>query len=219
MFGSFWIEEKRNQLGRDDGQDGWGIGMRSLAVVMLSFGPAGILAVISATYRRWKTSQPFGLGLALPGGVLVMLAMASWSELVREEWALFVLALGLLLMVLCMLTVPLKQGNWTMTLAVDGHLLVVTGALAMGVIDEVLMPVLLIFMSTVVWVVGIIQLRKILRIWGLADLLVAIVCSFVFVSTEMSQPTNLLIALGVLAMVRGIVAWRGLANQEELVKD
>jgi len=219
VFGSFWIEEKRNQLGRDDGQDGWGIGMRSLAVVMLSFGPAGILAVISATYRSWKTSQPFGLGLALPGGVLVMLAMASWSELVREEWALFVLTLGSLLMILCMLTVPLKQGDWTMTLAVDGHLLVVTGALAMGLIDEVLMPVLLIFMSTVVWVVGIIQLRKILRIWGLADLAVAIVCSFVFVSTEMSQPTNLLIALIVLAMELGIVAWLGLANQEELVKD
>jgi hypothetical protein len=74
-------------------------------------------------------------------------------------------------------------------------------------------------MSTIVWVVGILQLRKALRIWGLADLVTAILCAIVFVSSELSQPSNLLISLIVLAIELGIVAWLGLANQEELVKD
>jgi hypothetical protein len=188
-------------------------------VVLLSFGPAGLLAALSASFRSWRLAQPSGLGLALPSGVLAVLAVGSWNDAVNSAIPGFVFALGVLLIVLCGLTVPLRAGTWTMTLAVDGHLFVVSGALAMGFIDETLMPILLIMMSTIVWVVGILQFRKALRIWGLADLVTAILCAIVFVSSELSQPSNLLISLIVLAIELGIVAWLGLANQEELVKD
>ncbi|MEC8997782.1 MAG: hypothetical protein VX909_00850, partial [Candidatus Thermoplasmatota archaeon] len=219
VAGNFWIDERRSRLGRDDGPQGVGIGFRCLAVVLLSFGPAGLLAAFSASFRSWRLVQPSGLGLALPSGVLAVLAVGSWNDAVNSATPGFVLVLGVLLIVLCGLTVPLSAETWTMTLAVDGHLFVVSGALAMGFIDETLMPILLIMMSTIVWVVGILQLRKALRIWGLADLVTAILCAIVFVSSELSQPSNLLISLIVLAIELGIVAWLGLANQEELVKD
>jgi hypothetical protein len=219
VAGNFWIDERRGLLGRDDGPKGVGIGFRCLAVVLLSFGPAGLLAALSASFRSWRLARPLGLGLALPSGVLAVLAMGSWNYVVYSAIPGFVLMLGVFLIVLCGLTVPLNAGTWTMTLAVDGHLFVVSGALAMGFIDETLMPILLIIMSTVVWVVGILQLRKVLRIWGLADLVTAILCAIVFVSSELSQPSNLLISMIVLAIELGIVAWLGLANQEELVKD
>ncbi len=219
VAGNFWIDERKGLLGRDDGPKGVGIGFRCLAVVLLSFGPAGLLAALSASFRSWRLARPSGLGLALPSGVLAVLAVGSWNEAVYNAIPGFVLVLGVLLIVLCGLTVPLNAGTWTMTLAVDGHLFIVSGALAMGFIDETLMPILLIMMSTIVWVVGILQLRKALRIWGLADLVTAILCAIVFVSSELSQPSNLLISLIVLAIELGIVAWLGLANQEELVKD
>jgi hypothetical protein len=219
VAGNFWIDERRAQLGRDDGPKGMGIGLRCFAIVLLSFGPAGLLAVLSASFRSWKLAHPSGLGLALPSGVLAVMAMGSWNYAVWDSIPGFVTLFGMSLIALCGLTVPLRAEKWTMALAVDGHLFVVSGALAMGFIDEIPMPILLTIMSTVVWVVGILQLRKALRIWGLVDLIAAIVCAIVFVSSELSQPSNLLIALIALAVELGIVAWLGLAYQEDLVKD
>ena len=219
VAGNFWIDERRAKLGRGDGPDGMGIGFRCFAIVLLSFGPAGLLAVLSASFRSWKLARPSGLGLALPSGVLAVLAVGTWNDAVLDLVPGFVFILGMSLIALCGLTVPLRAETWTMTLAVDGHLFVVSGALAMGFIDEIPMPILLTVMSTVVWVVGILQLRKALRIWGLVDLITAILCAIVFVSSELSQPSNLLISLTVLALELGIVAWLGLANQEDLAKD
>ncbi|HJL55406.1 MAG: hypothetical protein QGH57_03765 [Candidatus Thalassarchaeaceae archaeon] len=219
VAGNFWIDERRAQLGRGDGPKGMGIGLRCFAIVLLSFGPAGLLAVLSASFRSWKLAHPSGLGLALPSGVLAVLAVGSWNDAVLDMVPSFVFILGMSLIALCGLTVPLRAETWTMTLAVNGHLFVVSGALAMGFIDEIPMPILLTIMSTVVWVVGILQLRKALRIWGLVDLITAILCAIIFVSSELSQPSNLLISLIVLAVELGIVAWLGLAYQEELAKD
>jgi len=219
VLGGFWVEEKRKGVGREGDQGGLGIGLRTLAIVMLSFGPAGIVAVLSASYRSLVTKQPLGLGIALPGGVLALMAVSSWNGKIGAELPMFVLILGLVLMIMCAFTVPLNEGVWTMTLVSDGHLFVISGALAMGLIDDVLMPILLMLMSTTIWVVGILQLRKALRIWGLIDLVTAIVCGAVFVSSELTQPTNLLVSLVVLALELGLVAWLGLANQEEMVRD
>ena len=109
--------------------------------------------------------------------------------------------------------------KWTVTIAADGHLFVISGALGMGLLVQIEMPMLLVTMSTAVWVVGILQLRKAMRIWGLAELVAAVLCSLIFVSSEITQPENLLVGLIVLALELGIVAWLGSARQEELVRD
>ena len=80
------------------------------------------------------------------------------------------------------------------------------------------LPVLMIVMSTEIWIIGILQLRKGFRIWGLADLIAAILCFLVFASGDIGQ-SEILFGMTVLAVELGIVAWLGLVNQDELLKD
>ena len=216
---NFWVEEQRAKLGREGTSGGFGLGSRAFAVVFLSFGPAGILAAMSACYRSWKDSFPTGLGLALPAGMFAIIAISYWNMWLFDVLFELVLSVGLLLIVSCTLTVPLKMEKWTITLAMDGHIFVIVGALGMGLLYQIEMPILLISMSTAIWIVGILQLRKSLRIWGLADLVTAVLCSLVFVASEIAEPQNLLIGLAVLALELGIVAWLGTAMQEDMIRD
>jgi len=80
------------------------------------------------------------------------------------------------------------------------------------------LSILLILMSTTVWVVGILQLRKALRVWGLADLIAALLCSFVFASKGVDQ-YDILLGMTALALELGIIAWLGLSKQDELRRD
>ena len=105
-----------------------------------------------------------------------------------------------------------------MTFAVDGHILVVFSAFLIGQNNNLWFPIMMILMSTTVWVVGILQLRRGLRIWGLADLIAAVLFAIVFASTQIDQQ-EVLLGMAILALELGIVAWLGIANQEELGRD
>jgi len=214
----FWVDEKRESLGRNDRGTGLGIGSRCLAIVMLSFGPAGLLAASSASFRSIRNSEPSGLGIALPAGVLACFSLLSWNESLLDYFGELVLFLGAVVMVTCALSVPLSLEKWTVALAINGHLFVISGAIIVGMVSGFGIPLLLILMSTTVWVVGILQLRKALRIWGLADLIAALLCSFVFASKGVDQ-YDILLGMTALALELGIIAWLGLSNQDELLRD
>ncbi len=214
----YWVYEKKEGLG---GKviGGYGIGIRAIAVVFLSFGPAGLLASAGAALRSLSSSQPIGLGISLQSGVLAVLALTAWNSSLYAIFGEFILVLGLMMIIACAITVPLELENWTMVLATDGHILSIVGALYLGMIGGLNLPMILIFMSTVVWVVGILQLRRSLRIWGLADLIAAILCCLVFASNEIIQSDKLFLGMIILAAELGIVAWLSLENQEDLSKD
>ena len=129
------------------------------------------------------------------------------------------LIIGLLSLLLCALTVPMKKEIWTMVLAIDAHLMLYTGILWTGLFTTIYLPIILISMSTVVWVVGILQLRRVLRVWGLFDLVIAIIASLLVLGNTMLNPSILLISLIVLAIELGFVTWLSLSNEEELIKD
>ena len=129
------------------------------------------------------------------------------------------LIIGLLSLLLCALTVPMKKEIWTMVLAIDAHLMLYTGILWTGLFTTIYLPIILISISTVVWVVGILQLRRVLRVWGLFDLLIAIIASLLVLGSTMLNPSILLISLIVLAVELGFVTWLSLSNEEELIKD
>ena len=46
----FWIEGKRSNVSSRE-MDGFGSGARSLAIVMMSFGPLGFLQLLALLYR------------------------------------------------------------------------------------------------------------------------------------------------------------------------
>ena len=219
---SFWIEEKRRLSGRN--QSGLWIGFRCLAIVSLSFGPAGLIAAAIACYQSWKTSLPVGFGWSFIGGVLALISFSSWIVEVQDTLAEVILISGLGLILACALSVPLNGAKWTITLATDAHLLIIAGAIAIGFRTDSELFVLLIvslftLMSTVVWVAGILQFRKSLRIWGLADLIIGLACVLVFAPKELFEASNLLVAMIILAIELGVVSWLGVSNQEELSKD
>ena len=217
----FWVDEKKDALGRKHGLNGLGIGSRSLGIMMMSFGPAGLLAASSAAFRSIRTKQPSGLGIAMPVGVLACFSLIHWNDELLASSDYFdwlVLLLGIMIMVSCGLTVPLNLEKWTITLAIDGHLFIISGAIMLGMVGGFEIPLLLILMSTTVWIVGIRQLRESLRIWGLADLIAAILCSFVFASKGFDQ-YEILLGMTALALELGVIAWLGLTNQDELRRD
>ena len=83
---------------------------------------------------------------------------------------------------------------------------------------SLLIPIFLVILSTSVWVTGILQLRKSLRAWGLADLAMAILFSVVFYGEIIFQPQTLLLGLSIIALELGIISWLGLRNEDNMVK-
>ena len=185
---------------------------------MMSFGPAGILAASSSALQSLRSSRPSELGIALPSGILAIFALSRWNQSLLDWFGEIMLVSGIVVMIGCALTVVLDLPKWTFTLAADGHIFVITGAIAIGMIGDFALPVLMIVMSTEIWIIGILQLRKGFRIWGLADLVAGILCFLVFASGDIGQ-NEILLGMTLLAVELGIVAWLGLANQDELVKD
>ena len=112
---------------------------------------------------------------------------------------------------------PTKKGDWAFVLASNGHLLIIIGLLGGGVGS--LLPIALIIMSTAVWVIGILQLRRSLRIWGLIDLILAILTALVFFGGMLVNPEIMLIGLTIVAIELGIVSWLGITYEKELLKD
>ena len=212
-----WIEGKRSNVSSRD-VDGFGSGTRGLAIVMMSFGPAGILAASSSAVQSLRSSRPSELGIALPSGVLAIFALSRWNQSLLDWFGEIMLIFGIVVMIGCAVTVPLRLPKWTFTLAANGHIFVISGAITVGMVGTFGLPVLMIVMSTEIWIIGILQLRKGFRIWGLADLIAAIVCFLVFASGNIGQ-SEILLGMTVLAVELGIVTWLGLVNQDELLKD
>ena len=155
--------------------------------------------------------------MAIPAGLLTLVSTGVWFETAWKILPEFTMAIGIVLLALCAMTVPLKGEKWTMMLAVNSHMLLILVGLA-GFVTSIVLPMMLIVLSTTVWVVGILQLRRTLRIWGLADLILAVLVALIFVQ-GITNPVTLLIALMVLAAELGLVSWLGQRNQDALLQD
>ena len=131
----FWIEGKRDSVSNRD-VDGFGSGVRSLAIVMMSFGPAGILAASSSAIQSLRSSRPSELGIALPSGVLAIFALSRWNQILLDWFGEIMLISGIAVMIGCALTVVLDLPKWTFTLAANGHIFVISGAIAVGMVGE-----------------------------------------------------------------------------------
>ena len=146
---------------------------------------------------------------------LAIVSIESWFEgftgIVGDLYSI----LGMALVILLVCTIPMNGERWSMMLAVNSHVLLISGLLISGL--SMLIPIFLIILSTTVWVTGILQLRKSMRAWGLMDLFAAILFSIVFYGGVIFQPQILLIRLSVVALELGIVSWLGLRNEESMV--
>ena len=212
---SYWIDNLRSTKGRE-AEDGFSLGFRGVSVTLLSVGFASIIVVISTLMEGWRRNQPNAVGMGILCIALAILSIESWFDGFSGIVGGLYGSLGIVLLILLVCTIPMKGERWSVMLAINAHVLLILGLIASGL--SLLIPMFLVILSTTVWVTGIVQLRKSLRAWGLADLVMAILFSVVFYGGVIFQPQILLVGLSIIAIELGIVSWLGLKNEENMVK-
>ena len=212
---SYWIGNLRSTKGRE-AEDGFSLGFRGVSVTLLSVGFASIIVIISTLMEGWRRSQPNAVGMGILCIALAILSIESWFDGFSGIVGGLYGSLGVVLLVLLVCTIPMKGERWSVMLAINAHVLLILGLIASGL--SLLIPMFLVVLSTTVWVTGIVQLRKSLRAWGLADLVMAILFSVVFYGGVIFQPQILLVGLSIIAIELGVVSWLGLKNEENMVK-
>jgi len=213
----FWIVNKREK--RYENSDiRSNRGVRNLAVVMISFGPAGILAAFSTIRQGFLSKQTTTTGMGILGIIFAAYAFGAWSGDILEIVPKMTLIMGIVLLIALSATSKFGKERWSMVLVIDSHILIIGGLITTGYLNEIYFSLLMISVSTIVWIIGIIQVRKILRIWGLIDLILALLFSLIFVNGIFNQ-NNILILLSLIAIELGIIGWLGISNEKELLKD
>ncbi len=211
---SFWISNMRASKGRES-ESGFSLGFRGISVTILSVGFASIIVIITTLRNGWARNQSNAVGMGILSVALAIVSIESWFEgftgIVGDLYSI----LGVALVILLVCTIPMNGERWSMMLAVNSHVLLILGLIISG--SSALIPIFLMILSTSVWVTGILQLRKSMRAWGLADLSAAILFSIVFYGGVIFQAQILLIGLSVIALELGIVSWLGLRNEESMV--
>ena len=211
-----WLEVKRQKNGKEVTKNN---SIRAIAIIFISTGPAGLLAVLLTLFHTVKNEQVSELGFIVPAMIFPIISVSNMIPSIDGIEDNVTLIIGLLSLLLCALTVPMKKEIWTMVLAIDAHLMLYVGILWTGIYATIYLPIILIGVSTAIWIIGILQLRRVLRVWGLLDLLIAIIASLLILGSTMLNPSILLISLIVLAAELGFVTWLSLSNEEELIKD
>ena len=212
------IDSRRSSVGRDSHLGSSGRGLRALAYVMMSWGPAGILAVANAIYAGRKHRQVEGVGLAILCLPLALFSMGTFIPQIIDHLDWIILAGGFVMLALVAASVPFRNGHWTMMAAIDCHILMFAGLALVNI--WIVYPIALFTISTTLWVVGILHLRRILRIWGFGDLILGVAASLLMLGASSSiNAMGLFLLLTVVGAELALVTWLGQRNEEELLRD
>ncbi len=218
IFIDLMIDSRRSSVGRETHLSSSGRGLRALAYVIISWGPAGILAVANAIYTGRKHRQVEAVGLAIICLPLALFSMGTFIPQFIEYLDWIMLAGGFIMLGLVAASVPMRNGHWTMMAAIDSHILMFAGLILANM--WIIYPIALFAISTTLWVVGIFHLRRVLRIWGFGDLILGIAASLLMLGTASSiNAIGLFLLLTVVGAELALVTWLGQRHQEALLQD
>jgi len=212
---------ERKRLERDL-QDHRGADGRSLWIVMVmlvSWGPATILAAGLALLRARSWNQP---GLAVTAIVLIPIAFAqsdNWLPSIDNFVALSTLLTGLLCFGLLAASVNMGQPRWSTAWLWDIHLLMPIGALLFSGGVDAIGVVSVLAISGAAWVSGVLEERRSWRVIGFLDLLAAWVIAALALSVGKITTALLLPMLLASVILLGIVTWLGQSRSERLAID
>ena len=195
-------------------EKGTAAGVRVLSVTLLSTGAAGILAILFTINYGLKKKEPAAVGMAILGMAMSVVSVGNWVDGLSGVVGEVYIAMGMILLVMLASTLLVGGDRWSGMLSTHAHILLIVGPIYSGM--AFIIPILLILLSTSVWVVGILQLRKSLRAFGLIDLIIAIICSLAFYGSILFQPHIFLLGLTIIAIELGIISWLGLRNEDSL---
>ena len=212
-----WVENERLKRGLGDhrgaaGRFGW-----AAMVVLLSVGPAGLIACALVVRNGVKWTQPavlVGCAVFAPYG---WFTLANWVEPLDETTSYFAIVLGLSGLALGIFATVAKKGLWLPAGLWIGHLLLPAGVFTYSEKLTVGLMVALLLVSTVSWLIGVVTLRRAWRIIGAVDLVIAWLVAGALLIVGASSAMAL-IMLFATAILLGLVTWIGQVMEEEIAR-
>tara|TARA_A100001037_G_scaffold287588_1_gene297219 strand:+ start:313 stop:1737 length:1425 start_codon:yes stop_codon:yes gene_type:complete len=215
-----WIEGFRRAHQMPDHRGAAGRGSFALMVVLISAGPAGIVAGLLCLKRSFNWKQPAAVALsiyAILGGIF---AMHAWD--IIPDFSTFLgwtlLVVGVTMLGSQVYTIFAGLPKWTSAWLWNAHILLPIGVFAVAGWSEWLV-VCTLALSLATWVGGILQLRRGMRVFGALDLVLSFCIALLILQEGMLDPIMLLLMLGALAIELGIVAWLGTRYDLQLAQD
>ncbi|DAC64044.1 MAG TPA: hypothetical protein D7I10_00785, partial [Candidatus Poseidoniales archaeon] len=215
-----WIEGFRRTHGMPDHRGAAGRAGFALMVVLISAGPAGILAGLLCMKRSFNWKQPAAVALSIYAVLGGILAMNSWDliPMFSELFAGTILVIGLIMILSQAYTIFAGHPKWTSAWLWNAHVLLPIGVFAVAGWSPWLV-VCTLALSLTTWVGGILQLRRGMRVFGALDLVLAFCIALLILQEGLLDPSMLLLMLGALAIELGIVAWLGTRYDLQLAQD
>jgi hypothetical protein len=210
-----WVESERLKRDLGDHRGAAGRFVWAAMIIVISFGPAGIIAVVFTFKNAIKWVQPavpVGLALFLP---ISWNALGNWIEIIDDTTALFMITIGMIGLIAAVVCVVLQHEVWVAASLWIGHLLIPTGAFGHYEHTTVLMMVLLLAVSTTSWLIGVITLRRAWRVIGAIDLLIAWIIAGTLMLAGATE-VMVLIMLMATAILLGLVTWLGQKYENEI---
>jgi hypothetical protein len=216
-----WIEGFRRTKGMPDHRGAAGRGGFAFMIVLVSAGPAGLLASLLCLRRSFDWKQPAGAAMAINAGLASLLAFSPWFDysstyMTYISWTILLTALVMVLAHLY--TILYNLPKWTTAWLWNAHILLPIGVLAVTGWNG-WMVVSILALSLVTWVGGILQLRRGMRVMGAFDLVLSIAVWLLILQDNVLDSEMLLLMLLALGVELGIVAWLGTRHQLQLAQD
>lgn len=168
-----WVEGERLRRSLNDHRGALGRSAWLWSAMMLSFGVAGLLAVVMGGRRARAWQQP---AVVLMGLLAVPFLVQSWQPWLMEPLGFGVdpsrvaLAAGSACALWAAYLVQQQQGLWLSSALWAMHLLMFGGGLAMG--SLLVLTLVGVTASATAWIIGLLTFRTSWRIVGAVDLLV-----------------------------------------------
>ena len=186
------------------------------SIILLSWGPAGILAVMRGLYSSTKgrrTREAGAIALSLPVSVVTLEPSLSFissivGSLMIGEFLIFILIL--------IAGIFVNIERWIAPSVQNAHILL--AILSLTILRLEIGVVFLILISSIIWSYGILRLRRGLRVLGLVDLAIATFGGVMLWLSDMSA-TWLLIITTLVSMELAIILWLSQRDMEILEID
>ena len=214
VFGWDWIEGVRRKNGLPDFHGAAGRGGLVLLITILSIGPVAILAIILCIRRSVQWQQPAAVGISILAIVMASRSIASMYHDLIPYVSYLMILLGAICLFNLAATVPMRKPAWSSVWSWDAHLLLPLGLLFVSGVSAYLV-ISVLSLSLVIWVTGILQLRRSLRVWGAADLIIALVIAALAAQGQINSTSLLLMGIA-LGVELGIIAWLGQKHEGQM---
>ena len=212
-----WVERERQNRGLQDHRGALGRIAYAVSILLLSFGPAALLALTLMVRRGWEWKQP---AVLMVGFIVLPIALNELVWWIESEYSIPLfevwmssMVVGSLGLVAAGIATYTERGLWiSASLWVAQVLFVFSGILSPSLLLFVL---LILAMSTTSWVIGVLTLRRGWRIVGFLNLIVAWIVASVLIYQGMTALAALALLLAT-AVLLAIITYLTQSRDELL---